>query len=40
VGRLDLAVHVVERALQAPRDLLAHGRLPRAHEADEHEVPA
>ena len=37
---LDLAVHVVERAAQPPRDLLADGRLPRAHEAHEHEVSA
>ncbi len=37
---LDLAVDVVERAAQAPRDLRADGRLPRAHEAHEHEVSA
>jgi hypothetical protein len=40
VGILDLAVHVVERAVQAPRDLLADRRLPRAHEAHEHDVSA
>jgi hypothetical protein len=39
VGVLDGSVDVEERAPETASDLLADGRLPGAHEADEDEMP-
>ena len=39
VAALDLSVDVDERPAEPPRDFGAERRLPRAHEADEREMP-